>query len=209
MGVALSASLAQAMPVAFTDSFMAMADLSEDAQEAAVSYSFKRGWAVQAGVLSWERKHLGQHTQRREIVDVHLNKRAWRLNTPGSQANWYVQAGLGSGRASEVGGTSTVYQVGTQLDWETTRLYAAYEGHRYYAREFNHTSHALVAGFSLYEVDYDQLQPWLVAEAKRVTKWKPHTEYSFMARFIYRTLFLEIGANTDGKPRATFMYIWM
>jgi hypothetical protein len=202
----------RAMPVAFTDSFMAMTDLSEEAQEASVSYSFARGWAVQAGGLRWTRDHAGVHEDTREIVDLHLNKRAWRLNTPGSQANWYVQAGLGSARAEQSGrdlGRSTVTQFGTQLDWETTRLYAAYKGHRYIARDFNHTSHAVVAGASLYEVDYDQVQPWVVVEAKRISKWSKDTELTLFARFIYRTLFAEVGVNDEGKPRATLMYIWM
>lgn len=200
---------AVAMPVAFTDSFMAMADVSEESQEASVSYSFRRAWAVQAGGQRWKRDHAGVHEQTREIFDLHLSHRPWRLNTPGSQANLYVQAGIGSGRASERGGTDTVYQLGTQFDWETTRLYTAYKGHRYYARDFNHTSHAVLAGFSLYEVDFDQVQPWLILEGKRISKWSKETEYTLFARFIYRTLFTEIGVNQDGKPRATLMYIWM
>jgi hypothetical protein len=83
----LAASAARAMPVAFTDSFMAMADVSEHAREFSVSHSFRRAWAVQAGHLTWTRDHLGRHPQRREITDLHLNHRLVRRNTPGSQFN--------------------------------------------------------------------------------------------------------------------------
>jgi hypothetical protein len=204
---AAAATPAVAMPVAFTESFMVMTDLSEDSQEAAASYSFKRGFAVQLGALRWEREHMGQHTQRREIADVHLNWRAYRRNTTNSQMNVYLQAGAGSGR-TESSSRETVLQWGGQVDWETTRLYAAYKGHRYLADTFNHTAHTVLGGFSFYEVDYDQVQPWLVAEAKRITNWMDDTEYSLLARFIYRSAFVEVGANTDGEPRFTFMYIF-
>ncbi len=205
----LPALPAAAMPVAFTDSFMLMTDLSEKSQEASVSYSFRRAWGVQADALRWTRDHVGQHEQTREIVGLHLNHRAFRLNRANSQTNVYLQAGLGNGRASEQPDGGRVYQLGTQLDWETTRLYTAYKGHRYVGRGFAHNSHAVLAGFSLYEVDYDQVQPWLVLEAKRISKWSEKTEVSLLARFIYRTLFVEVGANRDGEPRATLMYIWM
>jgi hypothetical protein len=198
---------AAAMPVAFTESFMVMADVSEDAQEASASYSFKRGFALQLGALRWEREHMGKHVQRREIVDAHLNWRAYRRNTHNSQTNVYLQAGLGSGR-TESTAREPVLQWGGQVDWETTRLYAAYKGHRYLADSFSHTSHAALAGFSFYEVEYDQVQPWLVAEAKRISNWSEDTEFSLLARFIYRSAFVEVGANQDGKPRFTFMYIF-
>jgi hypothetical protein len=119
----------------------------------------------------------------------------------------YLQAGAGSGR-TESSGNETVLQWGGQVDWETTRLYTTYKGHRYLADTFNHTSHAVLGGFSFYEVDYDQVQPWLVAEAKRITNWSEDTEYSLLARFIYRSAFVEVGANQDGEPRFTFMYIF-
>jgi hypothetical protein len=202
-----AATPAIAMPVAFTESFMVMTDLSEDSQEASASYSFKRGLAVQVGALRWKKEHMGQHTQRREIADVHLNWRAYRRNTTNSQLNVYLQAGAGSGR-TESSGNETVLQWGGQVDWETTRLYTTYKGHRYLADTFNHTSHAVLGGFSFYEVDYDQVQPWLVAEAKRITNWSEDTEYSLLARFIYRSAFVEVGANQDGEPRFTFMYIF-
>jgi len=139
--------------LAFTDSFMAMTDVSEHASEASVGYSFRRAWAVQAGYLNWTRDHLGRHPQRREITDLHLNHRLVRRNTPTSQLNVYVQAGLGHGRASERSQWDTVAQWGGQIDWETTRLYAAYKGHRYLADSFNHSAHAVLGGVSLYEVD--------------------------------------------------------
>lgn len=197
------------MPVAFTDSFMAMTDVSEHASEASVSYSFRRAWAVQAGYLNWTRDHLGRHPQRREITDLHLNHRLVRRNTPTSQLNVYVQAGLGHGRASERSQWDTVAQWGGQIDWETTRLYAAYKGHRYLADSFNHSAHAVLGGVSLYEVDYDQVQPWVVLEAKRISKWSERTELTLLARFIYRSAFVELGVNDHGQPRATLMYIWM
>ncbi len=205
----LAASAARAMPVAFTDSFMAMTDVSEHASEASVGYSFRRAWAVQAGYLNWTRDHLGRHPQRREITDLHLNHRLVRRNTPTSQLNVYVQAGLGHGRASERSQWDTVAQWGGQIDWETTRLYAAYKGHRYLADSFNHSAHAVLGGVSLYEVDYDQVQPWVVLEAKRISKWSERTELTLLARFIYRSAFVELGVNDHGQPRATLMYVWM
>lgn len=202
-----AAAPAGAMPVAFTESFMVMTDLSKDSKEAAASYSFKRGFAVQLGALRWDKEHMGQHPQRREIADVHLNWRAYRRNTTNSQLNVYLQAGAGIGR-TESSSNETVLQWGGQIDWETTRLYAAYKGHRYLAETFNHTANTVLAGFSFYEVEYDQVQPWLIAEAKRISNWSEETEYSLLARFIYRSAFVEVGANQDGEPRFTFMYIF-
>ncbi len=62
-----------------------------------------------------------------------------------------------------------------------------------------HDSTWLRAGFSFYEVEYEQVQPWLIVETKQVrTRWGQETTLTPMLRFIHKRVFVEVGGNRKG-----------
>jgi hypothetical protein len=78
----------------------------------------------------------------------------------------------------------------------------------YRAEGINHDFASLRAGFSFYEVDYDQAQPWLILEARRMNNLSATTEVTPMLRLIHNRYFVELGVNNAAQVRANFMYIF-
>ena len=60
-------------------------------------------------------------------------------------------------------------------------------------------------GFSFHEVDYDEVQPWLVVEARRMRGLSDKTEVTPMLRLIHNRYFVEAGVNNARQFRANFM----
>jgi hypothetical protein len=104
-------------------------------------------------------------------------------------------------------GQRTMAAPGVQLDYETTRVYVAATGRLYRASGLNHDFASARAGFSFYEVNYDQTQPWLILEARRMRGLSDGVELTTMLRLIHKRYFVELGAGNAG-PRANFMYIF-
>ena len=76
------------------------------------------------------------------------------------------------------------------------------------ANGLNHDFGSVRVGFSFYEVDYDQTQPWLVLEARRVRGLSDKTEITPMLRLIHNRYFVELGVNNSRQARANFMYVF-
>jgi hypothetical protein len=97
---------------------------------------------------------------------------------------------------------------GLQVDYETTRVYLSATARLYRAEGLKHDYGSARAGFSLYEVDYDQVQPWFILEARRMKGLSDETEITPMLRLIHKRYFIELGVNTMSQARANFMYIF-
>ncbi len=97
---------------------------------------------------------------------------------------------------------------GLQVDYETTRIYGAFNARTYRGEDVNHSLVSARAGFSFYEVDYEQTQPWFTLEARRMSYMSNDIEITPMLRLIHNRYFVEAGANMSGKPRLSFMYIF-
>jgi hypothetical protein len=198
-------SLAHAAPMGFKDSQMAMGDFGPNWQEAWVNHAFTPVDALGIGALTMrsDDKRL-----RREVAEVTYTRRLARWNLPDAQANAWLVAGLGAVRGNDFGGTRTLFAPGLQLDYETTRIYFAAFGRLYRAKDIRHDYGALRAGFSFYEAEYDETQPWLVVEARRMRGLSEKTEITPMLRLINKNFFVEAGVSTEGLARFNFMYIF-
>jgi hypothetical protein len=97
---------------------------------------------------------------------------------------------------------------GIQFDYETTRIYFMATQRLYRASAINHDYSAVRAGFSFYETNYDQTQPWLIVEARYMNELSDKVEVTPMLRFINRNYFIEAGVNNSSQPRFNFMYIF-
>ena len=97
---------------------------------------------------------------------------------------------------------------GLQFDYETTRVYLSGAGRLYRARGLDHDYAAARAGFSFYETHYDETQPWLVVEARRMRSLSEKIEITPMVRLVHSRFFIEFGVNNSRDARFNFMYIF-
>lgn len=200
-----AAASAQAAPMGFKDSWMFMGDMGSHWREAWVNYAWTPRDAVGVGAL-WMRSD--DETRVREAAEVTYTRLLKRWNLPHAQANVWLFGGLGTIRGNDFSGQRTLVAPGLQLDYETTRVYLAGTARLYRARGLNHDFVSARAGFSFYEVDYDQIQPWFILEARRMNELSGRTEVTPMLRLIHKRYFVELGVNQDRQGRANLMYIF-
>lgn len=209
---------AHAGPMGYADSTMAMGDFGRHWREAWVNHAVTARDAVGIGHV-WMRDermpaHHGPHHSphglraTRSFTELTYTRRVARWNGEHSQANLWAVVGVGPVRGNDFSGSRTMWAPGVSADWETTRLYLAGALRLYRAQGLNHDYAALRAGFSFYEVDFDQVQPWLVVEARRVRGLSAGTEVMPMLRLIHKNYFVEAGINRAQEARFNFMYIF-
>ena len=201
----LAAQLSHAGPMGFKDSTMAMGDFSPNWQEAWVNYAITPRDAFGAGGL-----YMRSDDQRltRSLAEVTYTRLAKRWNGEHSQANIWLLAGAGALKGNDFSDTRFMLAPGISADFETARVYVSATARLYRAPGINHDFASARAGFSFYETDYDEVQPWLVVEARRMNGLSDQTEITPMLRLIHSRYFVEIGVNNSNQARFNFMYIF-
>ncbi len=203
--LALATGIAAAGPMGFKDSQMAMGDLGTNWREAWVNHAVTSRDAFGAGGL-WMRADDGTRT--RTLVEATYTRLIARWNAEHSQANVWFVGGIGGVRGSDFSGSRLLWAPGVQADFETQRVYLAAFARLYRARDLNHDYGAVRAGWSFYETEYDETQPWFVVEARRMRGLSARTEITPMLRLINKGWFVEAGVNQDRQGRLNFMYIF-
>lgn len=203
--VVAGATLAHAGPMGFKDSWMAMGDFGPNWREGWVNYAFTARDAVGVGGIYMR---SDDKLKRRELAEATYTRLLARWNTRDSQANAWLLLGVGSVRGNDFAGTKTLFAPGVQFDYETTRVYLSAAGRLYRANGIQHDYAAVRGGFSFYEVDYEQTQPWLIVEARRMRGLSDKTEITPMLRLINKGYFVEVGVNNSRQWRFNFMYIF-
>jgi hypothetical protein len=205
LALTAAAAAAQAGPMGFKDSWMAMGDFGPNWRESWVNYAVTPRDAFGAGAV-WMRSD--DRLLKREIAEANYTHLARRWNMPHAQANLWLLGGIGSVTGNDFTGSRTLLAPGVQYDYETTRIYLAGTARLYRARGINHDYASVRAGFSFYEVDYDETQPWLIFEARRMRGLSDRTEVTPMLRLIHNRYFIEAGINNMKQARFNFMYIF-
>ena len=195
----------QAGPMGFKDSSMAMGDFSPNWQEAWVNHAITSRDAFGAGALGM-RSDNG--ILRRTLVEATYIRLAKRWNGEHSQANIWLLAGVGALQGNDFAGTRTMLAPGISADYETTRLYVNATARLYRAPGINHDFASARAGFSFYETDYEETQPWFIVEARRMRGLSDKVEITPMLRLINKRYFVELGLNNSNQARFNFMYIF-
>lgn len=198
-------SAAQSAPMGFKDSAMAMGDFSPNWREAWVNYALTTRDAVGAGGLYMR---SDDKSKTRTLTEVNYTRLVSRWNLPHAQANVWFFAGAGAMRGNDFSQAKLALAPGVQVDYETTRIYLAATGRLYRAGDLNHDFASIRAGFSLYEVNYDEIQPWFIVEARRMRGLSEKTEVTPMLRLIHNSYFVELGVNNAKQARANVMYIF-
>ena len=200
---------AGAAPMGFKGSWMAMGDFSPNWREGYINYAF-----TPRDALGLEMTYMRSDDQRktRELASLTYTRLLQRWNNPSSQANLWFFGGLGAIDLSEQGGPTsprrTLVSPGVQFDYETTRVYLALTQRLYRAKDMNHDYSAVRVGFSFYDAEYDQTQPWLIVEARRMQGLTEKTEITPMLRLINKDYFIEAGVNTERQARFNLMVIF-
>ena len=194
-----------AAPMGFKDSWMAMGDVGPNWKEAWANYALTARDALGGGGIFMRSDDGSRH---RSLEEISYTRLMARWNLPDAQANVWLFAGLGSIRGNDFSGSRVAATPGLQVDFETTRIYASATGRLYRARGIDHDFAAARLGFSFYETDYDEVQPWMVVEARRMRGLSDKVEITPMLRLVHNRYFLELGINTAGKARANLMYVF-
>ena len=195
-------------PMGFKDAAMVMGESSSSTKDWMVNYSFTPSDALGVGYHLWkgDGKVPGMRVEHSGVSYTRLLKR-W--NTPGSQANIWFGVDAGSVTdALNFSGTKLGVMPSVQADWETTRLYAlAFASTLRMRGGPQYDTFKAQAGFSFFEAEYDEWQPWLVVEVKHMPGMYVKPEVTPFLRVISNSLYIELGANLQGKPRVGLMKV--
>ncbi len=200
---AVPTTAALAAPMGYKESWMVMGDLSPNWREGYANYALTARDAVGPSLLYMR---SDDKTRTRELAEVTYTRLLKRWNLPHAQANIWFVGGLGAVRGNDFTGSRTMATPGIQVDYETTRFYVSGFTRLYRAEGINHDYAAARLGFSFFEADYDQVQPWLVVEARRMRGLSDTTEITPMLRLIHSRYFVEAGVNNARQLRVNFMH---
>ena len=196
---------AKAAPMGFKDSWMTMGDFSKTYRELTANYALTPRDAIGVTSTYMQTNNYSQSQLNNELTYTRLVKR-W--NMPEAQANIWFIGGVGETTGNYFGGTKATVSPGIQADYETTRLYASANARIYVADGITNNVVSARTGFSFYEANYDETQPWLIVEARRMSMVSTQYEVTPMLRLIHNRFFVEAGANQHGQPRLSFMYVY-
>ena len=182
---------------------MVMGERYPDSYELSANYALTRNDALGVAYGSWEESAragaTGPQILKRDYTALTYTRLLHRWNLPHAQANLWFAGMLGSVRPSERPDSDTLGALSLLADYETTRIYTGAGLEVMRASSIRHDTAYARAGFSFYEVEYEDTQPWLVVEVKR-ERFSEVSKNSVtpMLRFINRRYFVEVGANRDG-----------
>ena len=201
----LAVATAHAGPMGFKGSTMAMGDFGPNWREAWANYALTPRDAVGAAALTMrsDDKRLT-----RDFGELTYTRLLHRVNGEHSQANFWLVGGVGQVRGNDFAGSKTMWAPGLSADYETTRVYVSAALRLYRASGVRHDFASVRAGFSFYETDYDETQPWLIVEARRMKGLSDQLEVTPMLRLIHNRYFVEAGVSNMKQARLNFMYIF-
>lgn len=208
---AASVQVAHAGPLGFKGSVMSMGDFSPNWQESFVNYAFTPVDAIGVEGLAMR---SDDRSLSRQTAQLTYTRRLARWNMPNAQANVFFIGGAGTVQGNSFAHAATIVSPGLQADYETTRVYASTQLRAYRtvgaggAAKLNHDYASARAGFSFYEVNYEETQPWLIVEARRMRGLSAKTEITPMLRIINKSYFIEAGYSNHKEARFNLMYIF-
>lgn len=209
---------ARAMPMASRGHWMVMGEAESGSRELSANYALSSRDAFGFSVASFKSPTHGASGMRssRDLEALTYTRLLQRWNLPHAQSNLWFVAQVGRLQGEGLGETRTLLSPAVLADWETTRLYAGAGVEAMRAGAWRRQSGNVRIGFSFYEVEYEQTQPWLLLEVRRDRERIPRfgaapheaskTEIMPMLRLIHRRWFLEIGARS-GNGHLSVMWV--
>ncbi len=204
--ILLSSRLVFAAPMGFEGSTMTMGDFNQNWRDVGFNYAITSRDALGLTHLEFR---SDDHKEKREVDTLNYTRLLSRWNLTDAQSNLWLFMGLGEIRGSidnQNIDSKVIGSPGFQFDYETRRVYFATTHKLYRASNLNHDTTSIRAGFSFYEADYDQTQPWFILETKYTNQISDKIEVIPMLRLINKNIFVEGGVNNSGQPRLNLMY---
>ncbi len=203
--VALFPCISRAKPIAFAQGTTVMAEYGAGTmEELQIFYAPRYSYSIGCGHLALESDIDGRSS---DITYARLNYLAKRWNREASQANVFVWGGLGSARVDGEAGDQFAWNAGVQFDYETRRVYTSLKSDLHESSAFSHRIDTLQLGLAPYKHDYDDVATWFVLQGRRYTgEIFDGTEWALLLRLFKGDKWLDIGATTDGKLQAMFMF---
>jgi len=135
-------------------------------------------------------------------------RRLMRVNEINSQTNLWLFTSAGIVNVKEnLRDDDYIYLSPTlQFDYETKRVFSMISHQIMRVGNENFDTTKIEGGFSFYETDYDETQPWLLLKTRKTSTVDSKFEYTPTLRFINKSLFGEVGVNLDGDPSFHLMY---
>lgn len=196
--VLVMVSTASAHPVAYEGAKQWISGVSGDAVNLEIyhSYNARNAWGMHS--MWFDRD------QDDGFVALQHNGLLHRWNLPHAQANVY--AGLGVGAAKREGSSSELAGVGFfRADYETRRIYTAFETKGVASEAFKRGIASVETGFAPYLAEFDELNTWFIVQAKHMTGMEDEFDFIAKLRFFKNNIFVEVGATHRGMPVASLM----
>ena len=198
--------LVLAAPMGFEGSVMTMGDFNQNWREAGFNYAMTSHDALGLTHLEFRSDN---HKDKRELDTLNYTRLLSRWNLNDAQSNLWLFMGIGEIRGSRDNhsiDSKFITSPGFQFDYETTRIYFATTHKLYRASNLNHDTTSIRTGFSFYEAEYNETQPWFILETRYTNQISDKIEVIPMLRLINKNIFVEGGVNNSGQPRLNLMY---
>lgn len=193
-----TAAVASAHPVAYDGATQWISAVSGDAATLELYHSYSARNAVGLHAMWFDRDADDG------FAAVQHNWLLRRWNLPGAQANLYTGLGAGAAKREESG--TELAGVGLfRADYETRRIYTALEIKGVASEAFNRGIVGVEAGVAPYLAEFDELNTWVVLQAKHMTGMEDELDLIAKLRFFKNNLFVELGATHRGMPVAGLM----
>lgn len=179
----------------FKNSAMLMSDFSMNRKEIMLNYSPLLGHAFGIETM-WMRGDK----QTNLITNINYTGLIKRWNMPSGQANLWFMTGIGEASGDSSGFS---YSPGFQFDYETTRIYFLVKSRMIRAPHLQYDTYSVQGGFSFFETNFDETQPWFVVEARTTENMAMRNEVTPLLRLINQNYFLELGITNpwDSESR--------
>jgi hypothetical protein len=195
-----------AAPVGFADSWMVMGEFAREFKQLDAMFSPTARYSIAGTVTQME--NVDERT-RVNLAVAHYNRLLWRRNGPESQFNGYLSVGVGSSRSNaafQSDRDQAVAAIGAQVDFETRLIYLAGKTHYWKSSDFTVGYNSVQAGFAFYKTEWDETQPWLIAEISRMPGISDEYDKAIYLRLINKGFFLDLGIDDDRRPKLNFRY---
>lgn len=197
---------AHGAPVGFADSWMIMGEVWRESQQLDVMFSPTARYSIGATLT---RLRNPDTDERVDLAVAGYNRLLWRRNLPEAQFNGYASVGVGTSRSSpefQADRNQPVLALGAQIDYETRLIYLAGKVRYWRSEHFTVGFNSVQAGFAFYKTEWDQTQPWLIAEVSRMPGISDEYDKALYLRLVNKGFFVEAGIDDDRRPRLNFRY---
>lgn len=178
---------AQARPVSYADGWMIMQMNDSVENSLMVHYAPTADYAIGIRTDYDREDETWMHS-------ATYNRLLKRWNATESQGNLFLLTGAGT--AHDGDDVDPAAWAGIEADWETQRIYFAYENRMVYAGDINKSfSHKFRTGVAPYVGDYDDIHTWLMLQVDHRPEKQDNVVLTPFVRLFTTEMLVEFGIS--------------